>query len=74
MKLRSKVAVLATTALAVGGVTLMASPAQADLVTLCSGHGGAVTLPTDLAVPAGKNCFLDGTVIQGDITVRQGAN
>jgi len=74
MKLRSKVAVLATTALAVGGVTLMASPAQADLVTLCSGHGGAITLPTDLAVPAGKSCFLDGTVIQGDVTVRQGAN
>ncbi|MEE2036664.1 hypothetical protein Q8791_05420 [Nocardiopsis sp. CT-R113] len=74
MKLRSKVAALATTALAVGGVTLMASPAQADLVTLCSGHGGAITLPTDLAVPAGKSCFLDGTVIQGDITVRQGAN
>lgn len=74
MKLRSKVAAIATTALAVGGVTLMASPAQADLVTLCSGHGGAITLPTDLAVPAGKSCFLDGTVIQGDVTVRQGAN
>lgn len=74
MKLRSKVAAMATTALAVGGVTLMASPAQADLVTLCSGHGGAVTLPTDLEVPAGESCFLDGTVVQGDVTVAEGGN
>ncbi|MFY7069859.1 hypothetical protein ACOQFV_28700 [Nocardiopsis changdeensis] len=74
MKIRSSVAAAATAALAVGGVTLMAAPAQADLVTLCSGHGGAITLPTDLAVPAGKSCFLDGTVIQGDVTVRKGAN
>lgn len=74
MKLRSKVAAIATTALAVGGVTMVAAPAHADLVTLCSGHGGAITLPTDLAVPAGKSCFLDGTVVQGDVTVRKGAN
>ncbi|MFF1671635.1 hypothetical protein ACFVWN_18055 [Nocardiopsis flavescens] len=74
MKIRSSVAAAATAALAVGGVTLMAAPAQADLVTLCSGHGGAITLPTDLAVPAGKSCFLDGTVIQGDVTVRKGGN
>ncbi|MDE3722739.1 hypothetical protein PWG71_15230 [Nocardiopsis sp. N85] len=74
MKIRSTVAAVATAALAVGGATLMAVPAQADLVTLCSGHGGAITLPTDLAVPAGKSCFLDGTVIQGDVTVRKGAN
>ncbi|WP_159942781.1 MULTISPECIES: hypothetical protein [unclassified Nocardiopsis] len=74
MKLRSKVAAIATTALAIGGVTMAAAPAHADLVTLCSGHGGAITLPTDLAVPAGKSCYLDGTVIQGDVTVRQGAN
>ncbi|NYH51233.1 MULTISPECIES: hypothetical protein [Nocardiopsis] len=74
MKLRNKVAAIATTALAVSGVTMTATPAQADLVTLCSGHGGAITLPTDLAVPAGKSCFLDGTVVQGDVTVRKGAN
>ncbi|CAL9561912.1 hypothetical protein SUDANB121_04672 [Nocardiopsis dassonvillei] len=74
MKIRSSVAAAATAALAVGGITLMAAPAQADLVTLCSGHGGAITLPTDLAVPAGKSCFLDGTVIQGDVTVRKGGN
>lgn len=74
MKIRSSVAAAATAALAVGGATLMAAPAQADLVTLCSGHGGAITLPTDLAVPAGKSCFLEGTVIQGDVTVRKGGN
>ncbi|GAB2524442.1 hypothetical protein [Nocardiopsis aegyptia] len=74
MKLRNKAATVAVAALAVGGSTLMASPAQADLVTLCSGHGGAVTLPTDLAVPAGESCYLDGTVVQGDVIVRQGAN
>lgn len=74
MKLRSAVAASATAALAVGGVTLMATPAQADLVTLCSGHGGAITLPTDLAVPAGESCYLDGTVVQGDVTVNEDAN
>ncbi|GHC90374.1 hypothetical protein GCM10007079_36620 [Nocardiopsis terrae] len=75
MKLGSKIAAsTATAALAIGGVTLMAAPAQADLVTVCSGHGGAVTLPTDLKVPAGASCFLDGTVIQGDVTVEGDAN
>jgi hypothetical protein len=74
MKLRNKAAAVAVAALAVGGSTLIASPANADLVTLCSGHGGAVTLPTDLAVPAGKSCYLDGTVVQGDVIIRQGAN
>ncbi|OLT25023.1 hypothetical protein BJF83_06090 [Nocardiopsis sp. CNR-923] len=74
MKLPSKAAALATATLAVGGVTLVATPAQADLITLCSGHGGAVTLPTDLAVPEGESCYLDGTVIQGDVTVRENAN
>ncbi|WP_017584684.1 hypothetical protein [Nocardiopsis ganjiahuensis] len=75
MKLGSKIAAsTATAALAIGGVTLMAAPAQADLVTLCSGHGGAVTLPTDLKVPAGASCFLDGTVVQGDVTVEKDAN
>ncbi|RKS04851.1 hypothetical protein DFP74_0427 [Nocardiopsis sp. Huas11] len=74
MNLRNKAATVAVAAIAVGGSTLMATPAHADLVTLCSGHGGAITLPTDLAVPAGESCLLDGTVVQGDVTVRQGAN
>ncbi|WP_049565886.1 hypothetical protein [Nocardiopsis sp. SBT366] len=75
MKFGSKIAAsTATAALAIGGVTLMAAPAQADLITLCSGHGGAVTLPTDLKVPAGASCFLDGTVIQGKVTVEGDAN
>ncbi|WP_017584557.1 hypothetical protein [Nocardiopsis valliformis] len=75
MKLGSKIAAsTATAALAIGGVTLMAAPAQADLVTLCSGHGGAITLPTDLKVPAGASCFLDGTTIQGKVTVESDAN
>lgn len=75
MKLGSKIAAsTATAALAIGGVTLIAAPAQADLVTLCSGHGGEITLPTDLKVPSGASCFLDGTVIQGDVTVEENAN
>lgn len=74
MKLRSTVAASATAALAVGGLALTATPAQADLVTYCEGHGGDVTLPTPLAVPAGASCFLDGTVVQGDVTVGEGAN
>lgn len=74
MKLRSTVAASATAALAIGGLALTATPAQADLVTYCEGHGGDVTLPTPLAVPAGASCFLDGTVVQGDVTVGEGAN
>lgn len=52
----------------------MATPSQAGLVTYCEGHGGDVTLPTPLAVPAGASCFLDGAVVQGDVTVGEGAN
>ncbi|GAB3709117.1 hypothetical protein [Nocardiopsis nanhaiensis] len=75
MKLGSKIAAsTATAALAIGGVTAMATPANADLVTLCSGHAGEVTLPTDLKVPSGASCFLDGTVVQGDVTVDSDAN
>ena len=74
MKFRSVVATSATAVLAVGGVTMMAAPAQADLVTTCSGHGGAITLPTDLVVPTGESCYLDGTTVQGDVTVNEEAN
>src|SRR5699024_12254612 len=74
MKFRSVVATSATAFLAVGGVTVMAAPAQADLVTTCSGHGGAITLPTDLVVPTGESCYLDGTTVQGDVTVNEEAN
>src|SRR5690625_6425046 len=74
MKFRSVVATSATAFLAVGVVTVMAAPAQADLVTTCSGHGGAITLPTDLVVPTGESCYLDGTTVQGDVTVNEEAN
>lgn len=74
--------------LALGGtLALAAGPAQAsvadlstsdvastDLVTLCTGTAGAVTVPTDLRVPADQTCVLVGTTVQGDVDVRPGAN
>lgn len=44
------------------------------LETRCTGTAGPVTVPGDLVVPAGQTCFLQGTVIQGDVDVRAGAS
>lgn len=69
--------------LAMAGVAgLAAGPATAsvadvgttDLETWCTGVAGPVTVPSDLVVPAGETCLLDGTVIQGDADVRRGAS
>ncbi|PSL00766.1 hypothetical protein CLV63_101242 [Murinocardiopsis flavida] len=75
MKLRQFVA--ASSLAAVGGsvaLTALASPAVADLVTYCDGVGGAVTVPGDLVVAKGKSCDLTGTTVDGNVTVRSGAD
>jgi hypothetical protein len=72
MKLRRALA--ATTLLASGGAIALAAPANADLVTRCVGEGGAVTVPGDLVVPAGKTCWLDGTTVEGNVRVQAGAD
>ncbi|GAA3747343.1 hypothetical protein HDA32_001502 [Spinactinospora alkalitolerans] len=75
MKLRSIAATTTTTALlTLCGGAFLAAPAAADLVTSCNGQGGAVTVPGDLVVPAGKSCTLTGTTVEGDVTVRAGAD
>lgn len=68
------VTALATTTVVVGAFALAATPAHADLVTHCVGDGGAVTVPGDLVVPAGKSCQLDGTTVKGKVRVQPGAN
>ncbi len=73
--MRKKLVATSTTVAAVAAMTLaLAGTASADLTTRCDGEGGAVTIPTDLIVPAGKTCLLTGTVIQGDVRVGAGAD
>ncbi|GAB3214183.1 hypothetical protein ACQEU5_15850 [Marinactinospora thermotolerans] len=74
MRLRTTTAASLVALSAVGGVIALASPAAADLVTSCNGVGGAVTVPGDLVVPAGKSCTLTGTTVEGAVTVRAGAD
>lgn len=56
-------------------VTLGAiGPAHAALTTQCVGEAGAVTVPGDLVVPAGKACSLNGTTVDGNVRVAAGAD
>ncbi|RKF29226.1 hypothetical protein [Micromonospora globbae] len=72
---RRTVTKLATVSAVVAGSLLVVAPsAHADLVTHCVGTGGAVTVPNDLLVPAGKSCTLTGTTITGNVSVAAGAN
>jgi hypothetical protein len=71
MRLRSAIA--ATSLVAAGGIAF-AAPASAELVTRCVGEGGAVTVPGDLVVPAGKACWLSGTTVEGNVRVMEGAD
>jgi hypothetical protein len=73
MKSQTVVA-LAASALATASVVLVASPANADLVTHCIGSGGAVTVPNDLLVPPDESCTLDGTTVTGNVRVAAGAD
>lgn len=74
--MRSKT-LLSTAGVAAGVTALtlaLTGPASADLTTRCIGEGGAVTIPGDLVVPAGRTCVLDGTVVQGDVRVARNAD
>jgi hypothetical protein len=53
---------------------LAAPSAHADLVMYCVGTGGAVTVPSDLLVPTGESCSLEGTTVTGNVRVQAGAN
>jgi hypothetical protein len=72
MKLRS--AIVAGSLVATAGAIGIAVPAYADLTTTCVGTGGPVTVPNDLVVPANKSCWLDGTIVQGDVRVGKNAD
>jgi hypothetical protein len=73
MKRQTTIA-LATSALTAVSVVLAAPSASADLVTYCIGTGGAVTIPTDLFVPPGESCELDGTTVTGNVRVAADAD
>lgn len=72
MKLRS--AIVAGSLAATAGAVGLAAPAHADLTTTCVGIAGPVTVPNDLVVPANKSCWLDGTIVQGDVRVGKNAD
>ncbi|MFF5180581.1 hypothetical protein ACFY2Q_21345 [Micromonospora sp. NPDC000316] len=74
MPRRTVVKLATVTAVVAGSVLAVAPTAHADLVTHCIGTGGAVTVPNDLLVPAGKSCSLTGTTITGNVTVAAGGN
>ncbi|MDO5734965.1 MAG: hypothetical protein Q4P15_00660 [Propionibacteriaceae bacterium] len=71
MKIRSVVATLLATGVALAATTVSAN---ANLVTRCIGTAGAVTVPGDLVVPAGQSCTLTGTVVEGKVRVQPGAD
>lgn len=72
--MKKSTAVVLAAAAMLAGTALTTLPAQADLVTRCSGTAGAVTVPGDLVVPRGASCTLTGTVVEGDVRVRPGAD
>lgn len=69
-----KLSLVAALAMGVASVGLVAPSANAAFTTTCIGEGGAVTIPGDLVVPAGRSCSLDGTVIQGNVRVQKDAD
>jgi hypothetical protein len=72
---RRSIAAFTVVAAASGlGLVAFAAPASAGLTTHCVGDAGAVTVPGDLLVPAGKSCVLTGTKVTGEVTVEAGAN
>lgn len=72
---RAILAITGVVGLAAGpAMTSVADVGTTQLETWCTGVAGPVTVPSNLVVPAGETCLLEGTVIQGDVDVRQGAN
>lgn len=62
--------------LAVAGVVAAGAPApaSAQIISICSGVAGAVTVPGDLIIRADQWCILEGTTVQGNVTVRRGGD
>jgi hypothetical protein len=59
---------------AAAGALVAAEPAAAGLVTSCTGTAADVTVPGDLFVPASGSCELTNVIVNGNTTVRAGAN
>jgi hypothetical protein len=74
MARRTASALATLSAIVTASVMFTAQNANADLVMYCVGSGGPVTVPSDLFVPAGESCSLDGTTITGNVRVAAGAN
>jgi hypothetical protein len=55
-------------------VGLVAAPAQASGVSLCSGTAEGFIIAGDLAVPAGASCTLVNSTVRGNVVVRDEAN
>lgn len=72
MRARSTLALLSLAGVTFAGATAL--PASADLTTSCVGTAGAVTVPGDLVVPKDQSCNLEGTTVEGKVTVRAGAD
>lgn len=69
-----KVALAASAAMAASTVLFIAQPAQAALVTRCTGVAGAVSVPGDLVVPRDSACTLEGTTVLGNVRVQPGSD
>jgi hypothetical protein len=67
------IALAAASAAAVSAIAVPMS-ASAALVTSCTGSASDVTIPGDLFVPAGESCELTNVIVNGNTTVRAGAN
>jgi hypothetical protein len=74
MARRAASALATLSAIVTASVMFTAQNANADLVMYCVGSGGPVTVPSDLLVPAGESCSLQGTIITGNVRVAAGAN
>src|SRR5699024_2084291 len=62
--MKKSTAVVLAAAAMLAGTALTTLPAQADLITRCSGTAGPVTVPGDLVVPRAASCTLTGTVVE----------
>lgn len=69
--MRTGLAAVAAAGLVAAGA---AAPANAQIISFCSGVAGAVTVPGDLIIRADDWCVLEGTTVQGNVTVRSGGD
>lgn len=72
--MKKSLSITAAGLLTLASIGFATQSSSAAFTTRCVGEGGAVTIPGDLVVPAGQACYLDGTVIQGNVRVQNGAD